>query len=105
MSGGILTRFGGDKAEGSKAPGQKGRSKVARKKDIMVILADMILQAIALGFGAGVMLAATSFSLIVPGKDAAISQGASQMNAALIMGVGVLLGTGEWHLQRVQCSL
>ncbi|MEQ8960973.1 MAG: hypothetical protein RLP02_24135 [Coleofasciculus sp. C2-GNP5-27] len=63
------------------------------------------LQAIALGFGAGVMLAATSFSLIVPGKDAAIFQGASQMNAALIMGVGVLLGTGECHLQRVQCSL
>jgi len=51
------------------------------------------LQAIALGFGGGVMLAATSFSLIVPGKDAAISQGASQIDAALIMSVGVLLGT------------
>ncbi|MEQ8386164.1 MAG: hypothetical protein RH949_27770 [Coleofasciculus sp. A1-SPW-01] len=45
------------------------------------------LQAIALGFGGGVMLAATAFSLIVPGKDAAISQGASPMNAALIMSI------------------
>lgn len=50
------------------------------------------LQAIALGFGGGVMLAATSFSLIVPGKEGAISQGASQSDAAFILGVGVLLG-------------
>lgn len=50
-------------------------------------------QAIALGFGGGVMLAATAFSLIVPGTDAATSQGASQIDAALIMSGGVLLGT------------
>ncbi len=50
------------------------------------------LQGIMLGFGAGVMLAATSFSLILPGTEAAIAQGASKPNAALIILVGVLLG-------------
>lgn len=50
------------------------------------------VQAIALGFGGGVMLAASAFSLIVPGTEAAIEQGASQQVAALIMAVGVLLG-------------
>ncbi|BAZ65861.1 MAG: ZIP family metal transporter [Pelatocladus maniniholoensis HA4357-MV3] len=50
------------------------------------------LQGIMLGFGAGVMLAATSFSLILPGTEAAIAQGASKLNAALIILVGVLLG-------------
>ncbi len=50
------------------------------------------IQAIMLGFGGGVMLAATAFSLIVPGTEAAIAQGATQMGAALIMTVGVLLG-------------
>jgi zinc transporter, ZIP family len=50
------------------------------------------VQAIALGFGGGVMLAASAFSLIVPGTEAAIAQGASQIEAALLMSVGVLLG-------------
>ncbi len=50
------------------------------------------IQAIALGFGGGVMLAATAFSLIIPGTEAAIKLGISQMGAALIMAVGVLLG-------------
>jgi ZIP family zinc transporter len=50
------------------------------------------VQAIMLGFGGGVMLAAAAFSLIVPGTEAAIAQGASQQGAALIMAVGVLLG-------------
>jgi len=50
------------------------------------------VQAIMLGFGGGVMLAATAFSLIVPGTEAAIAQGASQIGAALLMAVGVLLG-------------
>lgn len=49
-------------------------------------------QAIALGMGGGVMLAATAFSLIIPGKEAALSQGASPMEAALIMATGVALG-------------
>jgi hypothetical protein len=33
---------GGDKPKGRRLQGSKGRSKVARKKDITVILADMI---------------------------------------------------------------
>jgi zinc transporter, ZIP family len=45
-----------------------------------------------LGFGGGVMLAAISFSLIVPGTDAAIAQGANKAIAALIMAVGMAIG-------------
>lgn len=50
------------------------------------------VQGIMLGFGGGVMLAATAFSLIVPGTDAAISQGKTQSEAAAIMVGGILLG-------------
>jgi ZIP family zinc transporter len=50
------------------------------------------VQGIMLGFGGGVMLAATSFSLIVPGTEAAIAQGYSKANAALIIVIGILLG-------------
>ena len=52
------------------------------------------VQAILLGLGGGIMLAATSFSLIVPGTEAAIAQGSSQLQAALIVAIGVLLGGG-----------
>lgn len=51
-------------------------------------------QAILLGLGGGVMLAATSFSLLVPGTEAAISQGLSQSQAAMVMAGGMLLGAG-----------
>ncbi|MBW4683494.1 MAG: ZIP family metal transporter [Komarekiella atlantica HA4396-MV6] len=50
------------------------------------------VQGIMLGFGGGVMLAATSFSLIVPAKEAATAQGQSQASAALIIVAGMLLG-------------
>ncbi|MEC4814479.1 MAG: ZIP family metal transporter [Scytonema sp. PMC 1069.18] len=50
------------------------------------------VQGIMLGFGGGVMLAATSFSLIIPGTEAATAQGYSQASAALIMVAGILLG-------------
>ena len=50
------------------------------------------VQGIMLGFGGGVMLAATAFSLIVPGTEAAMNQGNSQARAALIMVFGILLG-------------
>jgi ZIP family zinc transporter len=50
------------------------------------------VQGIMLGFGGGVMLAATSFSLIVPGTEAAIAQGNSQTTAAFIIVIGMLLG-------------
>lgn len=45
-----------------------------------------------LGFGAGVMLAACAFSLIVPGIDAAEAQGAGAWESAGIVGAGILLG-------------
>ncbi|MBW4604376.1 MAG: ZIP family metal transporter [Calothrix sp. FI2-JRJ7] len=50
------------------------------------------VQGIMLGFGGGVMLAATSFSLVLPGTEAAMSLGYSKAYAALIMVVGILLG-------------
>ncbi|MEM9980580.1 MAG: ZIP family metal transporter, partial [Cyanobacteria bacterium P01_D01_bin.2] len=55
-------------------------------------LSDRV-QGILLGLGGGIMLAATSFSLIIPGTEAAIRQGNSTTSAALIMLVGILLGS------------
>lgn len=45
-----------------------------------------------LGFGAGVMLAASSFSLVIPGLAAAKAQGAGSWGAAGIVGGGIVLG-------------
>jgi ZIP family zinc transporter len=45
-----------------------------------------------LGFGAGVMLAASAFSLVVPGIEAAQGQGAGPWGAAGIVATGILLG-------------
>lgn len=44
------------------------------------------------GFGAGVMLAASAFSLIAPGIAAAQAQGATPWAASLTVGAAVLLG-------------
>ncbi|MCB5186492.1 ZIP family metal transporter [Methylobacillus caricis] len=44
------------------------------------------------GFGAGVMLAASAFSLIVPGIEAAQNQGTSAWGAASIVGASIILG-------------
>lgn len=52
------------------------------------------LEGILLGIGGGIMLAATSFSLLVPGTEAAIALGYSGATAALIIAIGVLLGGG-----------
>lgn len=52
------------------------------------------LQGIFLGFGGGIMLAATAFSLIIPGLDAAEKQGFSETTAGLIVVAGTLLGGG-----------
>ena len=49
-------------------------------------------QGVMLGLGGGVMLAATAFSLIVPGQEAAVDLGYSQANSALIVSVGMALG-------------
>ncbi len=45
-----------------------------------------------LGFGAGVMLAASSFSLILPALTVARDQGAGGWGAGGIVGLGILLG-------------
>ncbi len=49
-------------------------------------------QGILLGVGGGVMLAATSFSLLIPGTEAARNLGYSESVSAGIMVAGVLLG-------------
>lgn len=51
-------------------------------------------EGILLGLGGGIMLAATSFSLIVPGTEAAIELGYPGAIAALTMAIGILLGGG-----------
>lgn len=45
-----------------------------------------------LGFGAGVMLAASAFSLVLPALEAAGAQGAGPWGAGLTVAAGVLLG-------------
>jgi ZIP family zinc transporter len=45
-----------------------------------------------LGFGAGVMLAASAFSLVVPGLAAARAQGMGSWEAGGVVGAGILLG-------------
>lgn len=51
-----------------------------------------------LGFGAGVMLAATAFSLIVPGIAAAESLGLSPWGASGLICVGIMLGALALYL-------
>lgn len=45
-----------------------------------------------LGFGAGVMLAASAFSLVLPGLEAARQQGAGAWGAGATVGFAILLG-------------
>ncbi|ATQ76868.1 ZIP family metal transporter [Massilia violaceinigra] len=45
-----------------------------------------------LGFGSGVMLAATAFSLIVPALAAARANGGSAMSSSIVVGAGIALG-------------
>ena len=54
-------------------------------------LSDRV-QGVLLGVGGGVMLAATSFSLLIPGTQAAVSLGYSEQTAAALMVAGVLAG-------------
>jgi ZIP family zinc transporter len=46
-----------------------------------------------LGFGAGVMLGATAFSLVIPALQAARQGGATPMEASLMIGAGIAFGT------------
>jgi len=60
-----------------------------------VLLAKQVsqkLQDAMLGFGAGVMLAATAFSLVIPGLDAAQAQGAGKWTAGALVGAGIVAG-------------
>ncbi|WP_416670638.1 ZIP family metal transporter [Egbenema bharatensis] len=50
------------------------------------------VQGVMLGFGAGVMLAATAFSLIIPGLEAADDALGNTVTAALIVTTGIILG-------------
>jgi ZIP family zinc transporter len=50
------------------------------------------LESAMLGFAAGVMLAATMFSLIVPGLEAAREGDGGQGRALLVVGTGIMLG-------------
>ena len=52
------------------------------------------VQGMLLGFGAGVMLAASVFSLLLPGFEAALTQTGTETGAALLVAFGVLLGAG-----------
>ncbi|ABE48658.1 MULTISPECIES: ZIP family metal transporter [Methylobacillus] len=54
-------------------------------------LPDRIMDTL-FGFGAGVMLAASAFSLIVPGIEFAQSQGAGAWGAASIVGGSIIIG-------------
>jgi ZIP family zinc transporter len=47
-----------------------------------------------LGFGAGVMLGATAFSVIIPALAAAKASGAGNWGASLSVGAGVMMGAG-----------
>ncbi len=47
-----------------------------------------------LGFGAGVMLAACSFSLVIPALASAKAQGASAWGSGSIVSAGILIGAG-----------
>jgi ZIP family zinc transporter len=47
-----------------------------------------------LGFGAGVMLGATAFSLVIPALAAARSSGAGPWEASLLAGAGMMAGAG-----------
>ncbi|WP_199330703.1 ZIP family metal transporter [Microcoleus sp. FACHB-68] len=50
------------------------------------------IQGMMMGFGAGVMLAATSFSLIIPAIEAASDNTGNRVWAATIVVIGILLG-------------
>lgn len=56
-------------------------------RSMPVAVADTLL-----GFGAGVMLAATAFSLIIPGLDAAAAIGFSRWGAGGLMSLGIMSG-------------
>lgn len=61
---------------------------------LLPVMPSKKVEGVLLGIGGGIMLAATSFSLIVPGTAAAVALGYSEAIAATIMAIGILLGGG-----------
>lgn len=62
---------------------------------VPVLLIKRLPQAIGdglLGFGAGVMLAATAFSLVLPGLTAAAEDGYSKWGAGALVSAGIIMG-------------
>jgi ZIP family zinc transporter len=57
-----------------------------------VITISPKVQDVMLGFAAGVMLAASAFSLIVPGLEAGAAAYGAELPAALTVGAGIMLG-------------
>ena len=58
-------------------------------------------QDVLLGFAAGVMLAASFFSLIIPGIDVAQEQGATKLGAVTLVIAGILFGAASlWLVHR-----
>lgn len=58
-------------------------------------------QDVMLGFAAGVMLAASFFSLIIPGIDVAQEQGATKLEAVTLVIAGILFGAASlWLVHR-----
>ena len=63
------------------------------------------LEAGFLGFAAGVMLAASFFSLILPGLEAAAKNGGSPATSAAIIGCAILLGASSLQLINLYAPL
>jgi ZIP family zinc transporter len=61
---------------------------------LMTVRVSAKMQDALLGFGAGVMLSASFFSLILPALEAAEDQGAGRSLAAMIVVAGILIGAG-----------
>lgn len=59
---------------------------------LFAVRVERTVQNLLLGLGAGVMLAATAFSLILPGLEAAQAFGSGRLASAFVVAAGILLG-------------
>ncbi|MFO1119361.1 MAG: ZIP family metal transporter [Rhodospirillales bacterium] len=68
---------------------------------LVVNRASRRLQDVLLGTAAGIMLAATCFSLLLPGLQIAAVQTSSVLGGALLVGIGIMAGAvGLWLMHR-----
>lgn len=61
---------------------------------LLISTASRRLQDVLLGGSAGIMLAAVSFSLIIPGLDAGSAQTGSVVAGGILVGLGMIAGAG-----------